>query len=158
MSSKLCLLGLTWLLLTATVSRGAGTNPPSKPEDVELQGTWVPISVVLHPRPARAPKWKLAKLIIGMSHYKVVDAEGIVRKKGTYKVDAKKTPKTIDLFENPEEPSTGLGIYEITDGKLRACIADRGYERPSEFKAHNSILFIFRRADEGRIKGAGLID
>jgi uncharacterized protein (TIGR03067 family) len=54
----------------------------------------------------------------------------------SYKLDDKKTPKTIDIQPaDTKEPAQG--IYELTDNgtKLKLCVMDPGGMRPKEFKA-----------------------
>ena len=55
--------------------------------------------------------------------------------KGTYKVDATKTPKTIDMTftEGPPKGLTLRGIYELDDATYKLCIANPGSDRPRVF-------------------------
>jgi uncharacterized protein (TIGR03067 family) len=52
----------------------------------------------------------------------------------TYRVDAGKTPRCIDFYR-PDTKDPFPAIYEVEDDKLKLCIADRGKQRPTGFKA-----------------------
>jgi uncharacterized protein (TIGR03067 family) len=58
---------------------------------------------------------------------------------GTFRVDASKSPKTIDFHftEGPEKGKTNLGIYQLEGEQWRICLCmkDNG-ERPKEFKSN----------------------
>jgi uncharacterized protein (TIGR03067 family) len=55
--------------------------------------------------------------------------------KGTFKVDASKKPKTIDVHftEGPEKGNTLLGIYELEGDVYKVCLGTPGKSRPTEF-------------------------
>lgn len=56
--------------------------------------------------------------------------------KGTFKIDASKSPRRIDAM--PAMPAGAkplLGIYEWNGEKLRQCLAPPGKDRPREFGA-----------------------
>ena len=61
--------------------------------------------------------------------------------KGTFTIDDKKTPKTIDLTftEGPSKGTTMKGIYELDDTKYKLCVVEDGGDRPKVFdsKAKN---------------------
>src|SRR5262245_10764905 len=53
--------------------------------------------------------------------------------KGTFKIDATRKPKTIDLVPANAKPI--LGIYEFDGDKLRMCYSVPGGERPKAFES-----------------------
>jgi uncharacterized protein (TIGR03067 family) len=53
--------------------------------------------------------------------------------RSTFKVDASKKPKQIDLASQKTGKAI-LGIYELQGDELKICIAPDGKTRPSEFK------------------------
>jgi uncharacterized protein (TIGR03067 family) len=57
--------------------------------------------------------------------------------KGTFTLDATKSPKQIDitLADGPAKGKTVLGIYKIDGDTLTICNAGPGGKRPAEFKA-----------------------
>jgi uncharacterized protein (TIGR03067 family) len=57
-----------------------------------------------------------------------------VLSRGTFKLDATQSPKTIDsIVTSAPEPLTLLGIYEYDGDKLRICNALPGKPRPKDF-------------------------
>jgi uncharacterized protein (TIGR03067 family) len=74
--------------------------------------------------------------------------------KGTYKADAKKKPRQIDLLfeEGPGDvkDKTSKAIFEIKGDTLRICTGKPGEDdRPTEFSAPegtNRLLLTFKRA------------
>lgn len=56
--------------------------------------------------------------------------------KVTFKIDATKTPKTIDSTPNgPAKSPPVLGIYEFEGDKLKVCNSRPGMPRPTSFDA-----------------------
>ena len=55
--------------------------------------------------------------------------------KGTYTIDATKTPKTIDLLftEGPPKGTVLKGIYELDDTTYKLCVGPPKGERPTVF-------------------------
>lgn len=76
--------------------------------------------------------------------------------KATIKLDAAKTPKTIELVpaDGPESGKTIMGIYELDGGKLKICAASKSGDettRPKELKSAGetkTILFVLERVKE----------
>ena len=71
-------------------------------------------------------------------------------RKVTIKVDASKTPKTIDLIpdDGPQKGKTMKGIYEVTGDELRVCHADSGKDRLTALSAKEGsgwTLMTFKR-------------
>jgi uncharacterized protein (TIGR03067 family) len=61
-----------------------------------------------------------------------------MRGKGTFRLDATKTPKTIDAQpDGPpgKAPPLMLGIYEIDGNTLKMCFSAPGKERPKDLEA-----------------------
>jgi len=58
-------------------------------------------------------------------------------RKATIKVDASKTPKTLDLTpqDGPDKGKTYLCVYTLKGDDLRICFADAGKDRPTEIAA-----------------------
>jgi uncharacterized protein (TIGR03067 family) len=77
---------------------------------------------------------KLVVLIAG-DEYRVLANDKVVGG-GTFKIDARKTPHTIDtrITEGPNKGVMEKGIYEIEGDKMIAVFAKPGKERPTEFK------------------------
>ena len=56
---------------------------------------------------------------------------------GTQKLDASRSPKTIDVtvVEGLSKGAVMLGIYEISGDTLKVCFDPEGKKRPTEFKS-----------------------
>ena len=70
--------------------------------------------------------------------------------KGTYKVDAGKKPKQIDITpgDGPQKDQVMEGIYSVEKDELKICIAKPGSARPTDFmtkEGSESHLIILKR-------------
>ena len=111
-------------------------NPTSSiaVDDLEsLQGTW--IFVGLEVDGAKVPDAMLAgsRIIIKGDRFKSIS--GGVTYEGTIKIDAAKSPKTLDLIftDGPEKGKTAPGIYEVMSDNLKICLSLGPGNRPIEF-------------------------
>src|SRR5439155_9419208 len=79
----------------------------------KLQGTWN--FATLEVDGAKMPQEAFAGSTIEVAGDRFTTTSGQTIYKGTFKVDAGKTPKTIDLHftEGPEKGNTTLGMYEL---------------------------------------------
>jgi uncharacterized protein (TIGR03067 family) len=70
-------------------------------------------------------------------------------KKAKIKVDATKTPNTIDILpaDGPEKGSTFPGIYKYDKGDLTLAFTEKG-ERPKEFKVAGEIVLLKMKREE----------
>jgi uncharacterized protein (TIGR03067 family) len=55
--------------------------------------------------------------------------------KGTFKIDATKSPKEIDVLDESgaKNERTKLGIYQIDGDTYKFCLARAGKPRPAQF-------------------------
>lgn len=124
--------GAAFLLLgmTAYGLHAADAKSVLKP----LQGTWRPQTGELAGKALAGNALKAIKLVISDDKYTVTVGEQVDR--GTWKVNAVKKPKTMDIVgvEGPNKGKTFLAIYEITGDTLRICYDLSGKARPTEFK------------------------
>ncbi len=99
----------------------------------KLQGTWVRTSVERNGKPAPADELKNSKLTLKGDKYTLDD--GKEKRTGTFKLDATKTPKTLDIISDagPNKGKTLKGIYKIEDDKFTYCVAGPDKDRPTEF-------------------------
>jgi uncharacterized protein (TIGR03067 family) len=75
-----------------------------------------------------------------------VNGEVIVT--GTFKLDPKQMPKTIDWTTDADEGKASLGIYEFDGDTLRICLSEPGMERPKEFgvkKGSSHVLITMKK-------------
>jgi len=126
------------LILLAAIALGAvdAANPDAQAADVkQMQGDWMVRSMKTNgintpPEEAQA----LFRTVTGTSYSVSRYSKPIVR--GTFKLDAGKSPRTIDstlMGAANSEPL--LGIYEFEGNLLRICNAPPGKPRPADFQA-----------------------
>ena len=74
---------------------------------------------------------------------------GDENKKAKIKVDASKTPNTIDIqpTEGPEKGKTFPGIYKLDKGDLTIAFTEKG-DRPKEFKVEGDVVLLKMKKDE----------
>ncbi len=133
-------------LLTASVLQGsAGAKDDAKGDHETIPGTWQVVSA--EDSGTKAPgeavkniKWVITKDTIT---YKFGDKTT----KLSYKLDATKKPKWIDLTEGDK---TTLGIYELDGDKLKICFPEGGKkERSTAFESKpnsvNDVLITLKR-------------
>jgi uncharacterized protein (TIGR03067 family) len=129
---------MNWILLilgfVALSSSSAQPASGITADDLEnLQGTW--IFVALEVEGAKVPDAMLAgsRLIIKGDAFTSIS--GGVTYEGTIKIDAAKSPKTLDLIftGGPEKGKTAPGIYEIGGDALKICLSLGASGRPTEF-------------------------
>jgi len=119
------ILGFT--LLTATAVPGQEKKAAKKDED-RIRGTWTMVSGEKGGEKVPEELIKEFKLTFAAEGKFKVLAEGQERE-GTYKLDAKKKPRQIDL--NVDDKALE-GIYVLDGNNLKLCVAKAG-DRPSEF-------------------------
>jgi uncharacterized protein (TIGR03067 family) len=129
---------------------GPGAKPDDTRKDEEsLQGVWQLVALEQDGKPATTAELKEIKdrrlTVKGdqMSH-------GIpgVTFKGSFKLDAGKKPKAIDLTDasGSDKARTSLGIYSLEDDTLKMCLDVIGRDRPTEFKGGKGIVIMtFKR-------------
>jgi uncharacterized protein (TIGR03067 family) len=128
---------MKWILLILAFSLSLAFVKPTlgiAVDDLEsLQGTW--IFVGLEVDGAKVPDGMLAgsKIIIKGDGFKSIS--GGVTYEGTIKIDAAKSPKTLDLIftDGPEKGKTAPGIYEVGGDNLKICLSLGASSRPTVF-------------------------
>ena len=70
-------------------------------------------------------------------------------KKAKIKVDATKTPHTIDITpsDGPEKGKTFPGIFKLDKGDLTLAFTEKG-DRPKEFKVEGEVVLLKMKKDE----------
>jgi uncharacterized protein (TIGR03067 family) len=127
-------LARTLLILSAVGFLAA--DDPKKDEADSLKGRWSAVSISAGGKPAQDEVVKAFKFTIDDKTYTNLMGTEVVEE-GGYKIDASKSPKTID-FDIKKGPDVGkrqLGIYKIEGDKLTMVVAQAGSEdRPKSFK------------------------
>jgi uncharacterized protein (TIGR03067 family) len=114
-------------------------DDPTKGDLDKLAGTWLTVSLVNNGKtlvdeknpPKEGPATKLAydgnKWMIKVGDKTVAS--------GIFKIDATKTPKEIDIFDESgvKNDKTKLGIYELDGDTYKFCLVPAGKPRPTEF-------------------------
>lgn len=107
----------------------------------DLQGTWRVVSLEANGENKPADEIKGWKFVFEGDQGWLIKPEETDQKKFKFRLDAAKTPKTIDLIvqEGDDKGKVAPGIYGFDNGQLRLCInifGDPSY-RPSDFKTQD---------------------
>jgi len=119
------------LLLPAVPLRAADAPAGTK----ELQGTWEAVASVRDGKDQPPDK---GGMIVAM-----IEGDALTLKIGdqtrtaTLKVDATKTPPTMDVLmeDGPQKGKTMKAIYQIKDDELKVCHGEPGADRPTEISS-----------------------
>jgi uncharacterized protein (TIGR03067 family) len=114
------------------------------PDDRErLQGTWQATAVErAGPQP---PDDYVKSMRLTFQGDRVRLGPPERRQEGTFRLDTKQTPRTIDLIISERERLEG--IYQLEKEALKLCLAKPGEPRPTEFAGKGEQMFItFKRA------------
>lgn len=100
-----------------------------------LDGVWLPATAEIGGKAFPDEVRKSITLEIKGDEYNVT--VGTQADRGVCKVDAKASPKTLDItgVEGPNKGRTILAIYERKGDTLRICYELGGKSRPTEFKS-----------------------
>jgi uncharacterized protein (TIGR03067 family) len=113
-----------------------------------LKGSWTPIEFKLAGKSGVSETVKNFKLTLTETSYSLDTGKGV--DKGTLKVDAGKTPPTMDVtgVEGPNQGKTILAIWKVEGDKLHICYALDGKSRPTAFEStmeNGWLLAIYQR-------------
>jgi uncharacterized protein (TIGR03067 family) len=129
---------LCTLVLTASGGTGAraGDKPDVEKELKKFQGTWTFESVEAGGKEQPAAEFKGMTVTFEGDKFTVKKGEEVIQV-GTQKLDASRSPKTIDVtvVEGLSKGAVMLGIYEISGDTLKVCFDPEGKNRPTEFKS-----------------------
>ena len=132
-----CLLILSAGLLIAAAA--SGDDKPAKDDLARLGGTWLTVSLVndgktLVDEKTQPKEGAAAKFVYEGNSWMVKVGNKTVAT-GTFKIDAAKSPKEIDILDESgvKNEKTKLGIYEIDGDTYKFCLAPVGKPRPTEF-------------------------
>jgi uncharacterized protein (TIGR03067 family) len=120
--------------LSATPARG----DDSATDLARLQGTWNLISVLDEGSPAPPEALKGATAVFAGDKMTLVSPDGRDRTEYSVKLDASKTPKTIDLtpLAGSFKDQTNKAIYDLQGDVLRICQPEKPSQpRPAAFDA-----------------------
>lgn len=126
------LLSLVGLSLSLPVD-DAKQDDKVKQEIAKLQGTWTIATLEVEGNKLPEQLLKGAKIEVKGDSF-VSTMPGAVYK-GTIKIDATASPRTLDLIftDGPEKGNTSLAIYEVDGDNWKMCLTLTGKVRPREF-------------------------
>jgi uncharacterized protein (TIGR03067 family) len=134
-------------LLAAVGAAGNAGDKAGKKDEDRIRGTWLPVSAEEGGRKEPDEKLKDSKIVFGEGGKLSVTIQG-KEMEGTYKLDATKKPKAIDVTINEGgKDETHKGIYHLEKDSLKLCFADP--DRPTEFATQagtKSLLLVLKRA------------
>jgi uncharacterized protein (TIGR03067 family) len=122
------------VLVLCAVGSLAADEPKKKDAD-SLKGKWSAVSISFDGTPAPEERVKAFKLNFDDKSYTNLMGEE-VEEEGDYKIDATKSPKTIDfdIKKGPDMGKKQLGIYKLEGDKLTIVAASAGSDdRPKSF-------------------------
>ena len=126
------------LSMTMTTAMAGNSQDAPAKDMIPLQGTWVMTEI----NGVSAPG-DTALVIAGSKYSETVD--GSVDETGTLKVDASKTPMTVDLLiqEGEAAGKTQLGVFDVKGETLRLLLNTAGDKvRPTSLDKGDGELFI----------------
>ena len=116
-------------MIAALVLATLGTLAPAADDVAKFEGSWQIESMEIAGKAVDLKDLKDSRLVLKGRTW----AQG--KAKGTYTIDATKTPKAIDLLFTEGSPKgTALkGIYELDDTTYKLCVGAPQGERPTVF-------------------------
>ncbi|HEX3726738.1 MAG TPA: TIGR03067 domain-containing protein [Pirellulales bacterium] len=118
-------LALAMALVAADAAKGAADK------DIQLwQGTWRVVSMETDGR--MAPAEKLANMKLTVSDLDYQFQNGDFSERGSYKFDAAKEPRHVDIVvgPGPDKGKIYLAIYQVQGNKLTICLDAANRIRP----------------------------
>ena len=116
----------------------------AKKDSQQLEGTWLMVSAVHNGKKMDDGFVGKSKLVVNGDHHTVT--LGDTTNDARQRLDASKTPKTIDITWN--DGTRFSGIYELSDNELKICIPASGKARPTEFTSPDGsgkMLHVWKR-------------
>jgi uncharacterized protein (TIGR03067 family) len=117
-----------------------GAQPPrddaGKKDLGKMQGDWAAVSMIQDGQPIPDDDAQALFRTMKGQQYSVAHFRRVIGK-GTFTLDATKTPHAIDAFPAnlPDKTKPVRGIYAFEGERLKLCFALPGKERPSEFSS-----------------------
>ena len=119
------------------------------PDAERIQGTWRVTGGVFQglPVPLKELRESNTKYVIGKGTFALVEGDPPrTTLADKYRIDATKSPKTLDLLDSKTGEVVAVGIYRLKGDRLEMCWFHGKDEqkRPSEFKAQigRSVTFV----------------
>jgi uncharacterized protein (TIGR03067 family) len=135
---SLLVLMVAWYIPLMSAGRAA-----DEPDDLKLlAGTWKPKEANLGDNKIEPMVLEKATVIYEGSKYTVTI--GDKEEKGSFILDPKKVPKTMDIFPTSGDNNgkTLLAVYELTGDKLTICYSLTPTVRPENFSPDSNTLLV----------------
>jgi uncharacterized protein (TIGR03067 family) len=141
------LIVLATLLLLAVNVHGQDNDPDDREK---LSGTWMSASAVNDGKRIADETVKNLRLTLTKNGYKTELGEQVLFD-STYRIDADKQPKQIDMIgtEGELKGRAAQGIYALDGDTLTICYTMPGNERPTQFESKpgsGATLVVWKRA------------
>jgi len=139
--------GVLVVIMGAVAARADQGDNPFK----QLEGNWTVVSGQENGQALPAERIKGARVSVTAATITVAVGDK-TRRVMTYKMDATRNPKTIDMTETEgtEKDKAALGIFAVDGDTLQLAYGLPGRERPKDFttKADSGQLsFVMKKAD-----------
>jgi uncharacterized protein (TIGR03067 family) len=144
------------LLLTVSIHLVADDKVKVSKELEPFQGMWSVEAITRNG--VAVPEDQAQRLILVVNgNERLVKDGNEVKSKGTYTVDATKTPKQMDVTvaDGPLAGKTLRGIYELKDNTFTLCLTLDGDNRPDDFtckEGSNRLLQVFQKSTAVAVK------
>jgi uncharacterized protein (TIGR03067 family) len=128
----------------ALIAAGSPVDEETERDQKRIQGTWQAVSGEVAGQ--NLPKQRLEDLTISFAGEKVTVTTSNGSRESTYKLDATKKPRAIDLTD--ENGRMAPGIYEFEGDTLRICVNQGGSDSPTSFRTKPDTrlrLYVFQR-------------
>jgi uncharacterized protein (TIGR03067 family) len=112
---------------------------PGGDDAKKIQGTWDIAEYEVQGKPLPASAVKKVKVIFGADKFKFDTGDPNI-KEMTYKIDAAKNPKQIDVTSDEGGVKTNYhGIYQLDGDSVKMVVFTTAVPRPTEFKTNPDI-------------------
>jgi uncharacterized protein (TIGR03067 family) len=121
------------LVIIGVLAAGLAFAADAKNDEQKFNGSWKAVSIEYDGKEVPKDSVDKVSLVVKGEDYTFTRGDDVI--KGTHKLDASKSPKTIDAVRSEGEGKDKplLGIYELTDDTYKVCFGPPGGERPTEF-------------------------
>ncbi len=136
-------------ILFAGMASAVLSQDASAGDAERLQGEWLLASVEIHGKTLPASAGKGGSIVFAKDGKVIMKDPGKPDKNGTYKIDAGKTPKQLDLIlvKGGKDSEERKGIYELNDDELKIGFSRFGPKgnRPDGFKGDKIVILNLKR-------------
>jgi uncharacterized protein (TIGR03067 family) len=136
--------------LVAARAEEPDPEPPVKDKSTLMRGRWELTGIEIGGMKLPLP---LGKGTMGLKFERTsltISSMGM-DKKGAWKIDPRKNPKTIDLTSK-DDGKTTLGIYKLDKDELTIALSQPGQARPKDFKDGQIPTIILKRVKKDQKK------